>query len=190
MKSKVSIDMFIFRKILFSFVVTGVLVGCGAGKNKTNVELVTAMMDQESVKSQDWDASKPGERAMMVPPVNTVPRGFKPYKYHLQVDLAEKELVNPLAKDFSAEVLATGKVKFEIYCGLCHGVKGDGQGQIAQFMAVKPPSFLQDRLKKKKDGRFYHVIRDGYGVMGSYSRQILKDSDRWSVVNYIRTLQK
>jgi hypothetical protein len=66
---------------LASFIAFLGLVSCNAGKNQTNIELVQQMMDQSSVKFQDWDPTAKGNLAMRVPPKNTIPRGYKPYAY-------------------------------------------------------------------------------------------------------------
>ena len=166
------------------------IISCGAGKNKTNVELVTAMMDQESIKYQDWDPSKKDNSAMRVPPENTVPRGFKPYKYKHEMFEAERKLKNPIANDMSPEVLSRGKNRYDIYCALCHGVTGKGDGQIAESMFRRPPSLVGSRVAGFKDGRVFHIITEGYGVMGSYSTQIKSKKDRWAIVNYLKSLQK
>jgi len=176
---------------LTSFGLSFLIVGCTGGKDQTNIELVTGMMDQRSFKSQDWDPNSKDNRSMMVPPKNTVPRGFKPYKYSLNPDGAAKALKNPLAGKYEPYILEAGRKRFMVYCAVCHGEKADGKGIIAPHLVIKaPPSLLSDKIKSYSDGRIYHVIRDGYGMMGSYSRQILKDEDRWAVVNYLRTLQK
>ncbi len=165
-------------------------VGCGAGKNKTNVELMQGMFDQENVKSQDWDPDKKDKMAMRVPPENTVPRGFTPYKYGQDFTQAEKELKNPVANDFTATTLKRAKEHYRIYCGLCHGDTGAGDGQIAKSMLLPPPPLTSDKVKDFNDARIFHIITKGQGMMGSYSRQIINPKDRWAVVNYIRTLQK
>ena len=141
------------------------LMGCGAGKNKTNVEMVTAMMDQESFKSQDWDPDQKNLNSMRVPPENTVPRGYKPYAYKYNADQAEKDLKNPYKKDTTADYLNRGHELYKIYCSVCHGEKGDGKGLIAAKLMVPPPSLISDAVKGYKDGRIYHVIRDGQGMM-------------------------
>ncbi|MBT4760799.1 MAG: cytochrome c [Bdellovibrionaceae bacterium] len=167
-----------------------VLGACGAGKNKTNVEIFQGMFDQEAMKFQDWDPDSKDSFTMRVPPENTVPRGFKPYKYGLDFMAAEKGLINPIKKDFSAKTMERAKEHYQVYCGLCHGQDGKGDGQIAQHMILKPPALISDKAKAFNDGRIFHIITKGQGIMGSYSRQIIKETDRWAVVNYIRTLQR
>lgn len=175
---------------LFTALVVLTLSSCNAGKNKTNIELVTAMMDQQAVKFQDWDPNAKGNLAMRVPPANTVPRGFKPYAFVGQPEQAGLALKNPMSSDFSKETLEMGKAKYDIYCGLCHGGAGAGDGQIAGKMILKPPPLVTDKVKAFSDGRIFHIITDGQGVMGSYINQVQDEKARWAIVNYIRTLQK
>ena len=165
------------------------LVGCNGGKNQTNIELIQDMMDQRALKSQKWDAlrNKPEE---MVPPAHTVPRGFTPYPYHNNPLEAEAKLVNPYAGDKFQSTLKRGKNRFDIYCSPCHGMDAQGDGKVAQFMPLKPPNLMSLKVRQFKDGRIFHIITDGQGLMQPYNTQIYKESDRWAIVNYVRYLQK
>lgn len=165
------------------------LLGCSGGRNETNIELMQDMMDQKNLKSQDYDLlrNKPGH---MTPPVGTVPRDYKPYKFAGNPLGAEASLMNPLTEDKFATSLNRGRQKFEIFCSVCHGLQGKGDGTVAQYMPLKPPSLLSDKVKLFKDGRIFHIITDGQGVMGNYATQIFSEDDRWAIVNYIRSLQK
>jgi hypothetical protein len=166
-----------------------VVVACG-GKNSTpNVEPIQDMMESPALKEQDEDPTDPNNRGMKVPPDHTVGIGKHPYKYIGQPEKAEKELKNPFSGN-SPEVIALGKAKFEIYCMLCHGPTGHGDGQIGAKMALKPPSLMSDKVRAFKDGRIFHIITEGQGVMGSYASQIVKSDDRWAIVNYIRMMQQ
>ena len=102
-------------KFKFSIVASACLLvlGCGAGKNKTNVELVQDMMDQINVKAQDWDPKRPGKPTMLTPPEGTVPIGHKVYPYSNPLE-AEKKLKNPYKDDFSPEFISRGKEHYEI----------------------------------------------------------------------------
>lgn len=169
----------VFLSVLF-------LTGCGAGHNKTNVELMQDMFDQPSLKSQDYDNER-DQIAMRLPPEGTVPRNKSVYMYSGDPIAAEKNLKNPVVS--SEEALALGKEKYNIYCALCHGLSGKGEGQIAEYMALKPPSLLSDKVRGFNDGRIFHIITDGQGVMGNYSSQIQDENERWAIVNYVRALQ-
>jgi mono/diheme cytochrome c family protein len=166
------------------------LMGCNGGKNQTNIEWIQNMMDQVSIKSQDWDPREGDKLQMRTPPAGTLPRGFEPYRYASDPEGAEKNLVNPYANDASPEVVAKGKKYYETYCSVCHGHEGKGDGTVAVKMPVKPPPLLSDKIKNYKDGRIFHIITMGQGVMGSYATQITEPRNRWAVINYIRTLQR
>jgi hypothetical protein len=163
---------------------------CNGGKNQPNIELMQGMFDQISVKSQDWDPDSKDMSTGRLAPEGTIARGHKPYPYVGDPLGAEKNLVNPFKGDFSPEVVMKGKAKFEIYCMVCHGPEGHGDGPVSVKMALKPPPLISDKVKNFADGRIFHIITEGQGVMGSYASQILKENDRWAVVNYVRTLQK
>lgn len=164
------------------------LAACNGGKNQTNIELVTNMMDQPAIKSQGWN-HKDDTVQMRMPPEGTVSRGNPPYEYANDPAGAEKQR-NPLAGNMSPETLSLGHKTFEIYCALCHGDTGAGDGRIAEKMAVKPRNLINAESKAYSDGRIYHAITAGKGVMGSYQSQITDANRRWAVVNYVRTLQK
>ncbi len=176
------------RLVLIAWSVVG-LAACNGGPNKPNIELIQDMMDQISIKSQDWDPREGDKLQMRQPPAGAVSRGNPPYLYADNPNEAEK-LVNPLGKDNSPEVLALGRQKYDIYCAVCHGPTGAGDGSVADKMAVKPRNLLTAEAKAFSDGRIYHAIMAGRGVMGSYSSQITDPKARWAVVNYVRSLQR
>lgn len=86
------------------------------------------------------------------------------------------------------DVLARGKQQFTIFCSMCHGDAGDGQGIIVQRGFVPPPSYHIDRLRTAPVGHFFDVINNGYQAMYSYGDRV-SPADRWAIVAYIRTLQ-
>ncbi|MGB1217388.1 MAG: OmpA family protein, partial [Saprospiraceae bacterium] len=89
------------------------------------------------------------------------------------------------------EGLARGKELYNIYCGICHGEKGDGNGWLARDDSpynAGPTNYLTDDLIDAKNGRYYHVIMHGKGVMGAYKDKISHE-ERWQVIHWIRALQ-
>jgi mono/diheme cytochrome c family protein len=166
------------------------LVGCNGGKNQPNIEIIQNMMDQVSIKSQDWDPRDGDKVQMRMPPDGTLPRDFERYKYPNDPEAAEKNLVNPYANDTSAEVMERGKKYFNTYCSVCHGFDGKGDGTVSEKMPVKPPPLISDKVKNYKDGRIFHIMTMGQGVMGSYASQITDPNNRWAVVKYVRSLQR
>ncbi len=79
-----------------------------------------------------------------------------------------------------------GKKFFEMYCAICHGKKGDGNGNL-----VKRDKFLGVPNYKDRDiteGSIYHVIYYGRNMMGSHASQLTED-ERWQVVHYVQKLR-
>ncbi len=86
------------------------------------------------------------------------------------------------------ELLERGQQQFEIYCSMCHGTAGEGNGMVVQRGFYPPPSYFIPRLLQEHDAHFYNVISNGYGAMFSYSDRVAP-GDRWAIVAYIRALQ-
>ena len=86
------------------------------------------------------------------------------------------------------EVLDRGRERFDIFCSVCHGRLGNGEGMVVKRGFRQPPSFHIDRLKEARVGHFFDVITNGFGAMADYAAQI-NARDRWAIVAYIRALQ-
>lgn len=155
-----------------------------------NVEVIQDMMESPALKPQDFDTFDRLKGSSRLPPAGTIAQGREHYAYKGQPELAEKNLKNPYSGKMSAEVIELGRTKFETYCAVCHGYEGKGDGPVSVKMAVKPPTLLSEKVLGYNDGRIFHVITDGQGVMSSYAYQMTDPNDRWAVVNYVRSLQK
>jgi mono/diheme cytochrome c family protein len=88
----------------------------------------------------------------------------------------------------NAKDLEIGQKNYNIFCAVCHGATGKGDGMIVQRGFPRPPSLYLDRLRNAPHGHFYNVITHGYGAMYSYHDRIEPD-DRWRIVGYVRALQ-
>jgi mono/diheme cytochrome c family protein len=91
------------------------------------------------------------------------------------------------------DVINRGQERYEIFCSMCHGGTGIGDGMVARrgFRASgnRPvPSYHEPRLREARVGYFYDVITNGFGTMPSYAAMI-PPADRWAIVAYIRALQ-
>jgi mono/diheme cytochrome c family protein len=102
--------------------------------------------------------------------------------------LAEGETPESFPFEITKADLKRGKQRYEIYCAVCHGATGDGDGMIVQRGFVKPPSFHEPRLRDVPVGHFYDVITGGWGAMYSYNDRVYPE-DRWRIAAYIRVLQ-
>ena len=88
------------------------------------------------------------------------------------------------------EALDRGQERYQIFCSVCHGMTGYGDGMIARrgFNKPAPASYHQDRLRQAPVGHFFDVMTNGWGAMPSYASQIPVE-DRWKIIAYIRALQ-
>jgi mono/diheme cytochrome c family protein len=107
-------------------------------------------------------------------------------------DSAIAMLKNPLQR--TEENVAEGKRLFEIYCAICHGKTGQGDGNVVKILLAKdnyglqPPAYNSDQLKNATEGQIYHVMQYGKGNMGSYASQ-LSAEERWKIVFHVQDLQ-
>lgn len=119
----------------------------------------------------------------------TVARG------HLRADalLYEGKSGGQLASVFpfavTAEVMARGQQRFNIFCSACHGLTGMGDGMIVRRGFRRPTSFHDERLRQVPPGYVYDVITNGFGAMPDYATQIPVE-DRWAIVAYLKALQR
>jgi mono/diheme cytochrome c family protein len=90
--------------------------------------------------------------------------------------------------DLTADTMARGQERFNIYCTPCHSRVGNGDGMIVQRGYRPAGDFHTDRLRNAPLGHFFNVITNGYGAMPDYAAQITPQ-DRWAIAAYIRALQ-
>jgi mono/diheme cytochrome c family protein len=88
----------------------------------------------------------------------------------------------------TADLLARGRERYDVFCAVCHDRVGTGNGMIVQRGYRRPPSLHDDRLRDVEDGYLFDVVGRGFGVMPGYAAQVPID-DRWAIVAYLRALQ-
>jgi mono/diheme cytochrome c family protein len=168
-------------------------VGIPASGDKPHGELnpIQGMHAWPSYKDQEEQPFFVGkkDRGMHLPPDETSPTDFRPYTYETPED-AVAALDNPVTITDSS--LRYGKMMYETNCAVCHGKIGNGEGYIVGSGERKlggVPSLLSQRVRQWEDAHIYHVVSAGQGRMRPYRNQ-LKPMERWTVVNYIRALQR
>ena len=116
------------------------------------------------------------------PPAGTLPVDAPPI---LSRATAWSTLRNP--RPVSTRVLEEGAQMYRIYCALCHGQDGTGQGPVAEFFR-RVPDLRAPSIHRYPDGRLYTIIREGGFTMPSYAASLSVD-ERWAVVHYVRTFE-
>lgn len=97
---------------------------------------------------------------------------------------AKQELKNPFG--VTEDNLENGKKMYDIYCAVCHGKKGAGDGILPERDKFNGIPNYKDR--DINAGSIYHVIMHGKNLMGSHSSQ-LTYKERWQVVMYVEKLK-
>src|SRR6266542_764168 len=118
------------------------------------------------------------------PVPGTIARGYQPFHYGAGEEealRAGRELTNRLPA--TARTLEEGKALYEIYCLVCHGAGGRGDGPIAGKIPP-PPAYTSERVASFPPGRLFHVVTLGSGKMPAYAAQLTAD-ERWKVVTYV-----
>jgi mono/diheme cytochrome c family protein len=118
----------------------------------------------------------------------TVPYGSAPRDEVLHTGRAGGQLASELPVPLSEGLLERGRERFDIYCSMCHGRTGEGNGMIVERGYRQPPTFHSDRLRGVPIGHFFDVMTNGFGAMPSYAPQVPVE-DRWAIAAYIRALQ-
>lgn len=97
-------------------------------------------------------------------------------------------LIDEFPIPVTKELIDRGQERYNIYCIVCHGATGNGDGMIVRRGFPAPPTYHDDRLRNAPVGHFFDVMTNGFGKMNSYAAQV-QPADRWAIVAYIRALQ-
>ena len=166
-----------------------VFVAMSCKKEKSvNYQFMPNMYESVSYETYSEAAFKDGVEAQL-PAEGSVARGYIPFDIEGTTEgyeLAKATLTSPL--DSTQVDLAKGKELYDIYCGICHGNKGKGQGNLVKREKILGIPSYDDAGRAITEGSTYHTIYYGKNAMGSYANQ-LGEEERWQVVAYVLKLK-
>ncbi len=148
----------------YSFLLTGIsvlLAGCG-----------WQMAEQPRLDPYERTNLTANGSSALRPPSGTVP-----------VTTTDEE-----QPELSKALLERGREGYDIYCALCHGPAGYGDGRIVERGFPAPPSFHSPELVAAEDLHYWSAISNGAGRMLPYADRV-SPRDRWAIVAWIRVLQ-
>lgn len=129
---------------------------------------------------------------MRVPPENTVKRDkYLPYRNSREDIEGGAGLSNPLDAT-SESVLAEGQALYQSFCQHCHGGAGEGNGPVADYLAVGGAgvaNLKSNAVINSSQGHIFHVITHGIRTMAPHGSQI-RVEDRWKIAAYVKQLQQ
>ncbi len=202
--------------ITFAFLVLVVLAMAGFRGQKSKqppIEIFPDMDRQPKVKAQTPSEFYADGRAARPPVDGTVPIGYS-MPMHKLIDGSVGQATGPYKQiifsssptyidtgkmgdnwgsgipfQVSPAVMGRGQQRFGIYCAVCHGATGVGNGMAQKFGLNTVQSLLQDRIRIMADGEIFNTISHGKNTMMGYGDRI-QVVDRWAIVAYLRALQR
>jgi len=103
--------------------------------------------------------------------------------------------------DAMRRLIERGRDRYNVFCMVCHGATGEGDGMVGSQWSYALPSFhdatYQRGGEKGQDGYIFHTIRNGVANtpgaqpalrMPAYAERI-SEKDAWAIVAYFRALQ-
>ena len=177
------------KSLIKILVIAVVLVAVSCNKSTApNYQFMPNMYESAGYETYG-EAAFPNGIEAQLPAEGSIPRGYVPFDIENSTagyDLAKATLVSPL--DSTQVDLNRGKELYDIYCGICHGNKGDGQGNLVKREKILGIPSYDDVGRAINAGSTYHTIYYGNNAMGSYANQ-LNEEERWQVVSYVLKLK-
>lgn len=103
----------------------------------------------------------------------------------------------PAAVAVTPDLMKRGQQRFDVYCSVCHGVSGRGDGMIARRADripdktnwAPPTNLHTDPVRAQPVGQLFDTITHGIRNMPAYGQQI-PEADRWAIILYLKALQR
>ena len=177
---------------LFSVMAIGFTSCTKHDPNSPGVEFMPDMYRSPSLESNmAYISLTTGDtiQANRLPVKGTIARGYMPYMYGNDTAgyaNAGRYLRNPLNRNEAN--LKHGEELYGKFCVHCHGAAGQGDGLVGGKLPGAPPSYTSAALKALPEGKIFHSITYGKGLMGAHS-PMLTQEERWKLVLYVQKLQ-
>ena len=175
------------NRIILAHIFLGLLLKSCADSSRPNYQYFPNMYESVGYETySESDAFNNGIEAQK-PVEGTIARGWEPYDYpdtNEGYEDAKLNLISPL--EISDANSKNGKELYGIYCAVCHGNKGDGQGILMtreKFLGV--PSYADREITP---GSIYHVLMYGKNAMGSHAGQVNAE-ERWQIAQHVMELR-
>lgn len=181
-----------FVKIVLGLVVLMMVMSC-FDKNEPNYQYMPNMYEPvgyETYQGVDNGLFPQGTSAML-PAEGSISREWMPYEYDNTPEGKEMARLQPSPLDsLNVEVnLAKGKELYDVYCAICHGTKGKGQGTLVKREKILGVPSYDDAARNITVGSTYHTMYWGLNSMGSYASQMSSEEELWQVAEYVMKLK-
>ncbi len=165
------------RLLLVALALGLLLAGCG--RNMAEQPKVGAL------QASPFFADGSGSRPLLEGTVSRERGGIDPVFFTGQ---DADGFVTELPIELSYDLLLRGQERYDIFCAMCHGYTGEGDGMVVRRGFPQPASFNEPRLLDASVGYYFGAMTNGFGRMYSYASRIPPE-DRWAIAAYVRALQ-
>ena len=179
-----------FKKLAILFGLAIVVTSCQS-KGSRNYQYMPNMYESVGYEAYGEAGLLPNNSEAMLPPANTINRGWLPYEIENSPEGKElSRLQNSPLDSINVETnLAKGGQLYTIYCAICHGDKGDGKGTLVKREKILGVPSYADPVRNLTVGSTYYTIHYGLNSMGSYASQ-MDTEEMWQVSEYVMTLKQ
>ncbi|MDP7008878.1 MAG: cytochrome c [Phycisphaerales bacterium] len=174
----------------------------GVYNDKPRIHFIQNMDNQPKYVSQEANALFLDGRAMRPKIEGTVSQTEMTSDTHYFMGVVDEAWADsfPSAVTVDRDFLERGQDRYNIFCALCHGIGGLGDGVVhhraTQLVEtgingttwVAPKNLHEDAIATQPVGQIYNSITNGVRTMAAYGSQI-PVADRWAIVAYIKALQ-
>lgn len=179
-----------FIKIGLVMSMVALMTAC-ADDSRPNYQYMPNMYEAVGYETYQPVGFLPNGQEAMLPPENTITRGWMPYEFENSPEGKElaRAKASPLDSLQNEDNLAVGGQLYTIYCAICHGDKGDGQGWLVKQEKILGIPSYTDAARNITVGTTYHVQQYGLNAMGSYAAQ-MNNHEMWQVSEYVMKLKE
>jgi mono/diheme cytochrome c family protein len=134
------------------------------------------------VRQERYDAYGAGGlfadgKVMQAPPPGTVARDAP-----VLAAAAERPALTPA-------LLERGRQRYGIYCSMCHGYDGSGDGTVPARGFPRPADFRSAGQRALTSARIFQAVSEGAGVMYGFADRV-PAPDRWAITAYVEALRR
>jgi mono/diheme cytochrome c family protein len=170
--------------------------------DKPRIHIIQNMDNQPKFVSQEANALFLDGRVMRPRVEGTIARGAMVEDMHNHMGVNKDEWATSYPESLTVDraFVERGQERYGIYCSLCHGHGGFGEGLIHQRASllvetgangtswVAPKNLHDEAIRQQPIGQLFNTITNGVRTMSGYASQIPVD-DRWAIVAYVKALQ-
>lgn len=171
------------------------------------VRIFQDMAFQSKFKTQAENPLFADQRSMRAPIVGAVARGDLRADSHLDAGVVDAGWATTLPPQLESTLsfIERGQQRFNIYCSMCHGFAGGGDGMVnvraMELLTnvngpvngttwVQAKSLIHDEtVTIQPIGQIFNTISHGIRNMAGYEAQIPIE-DRWAIALYVKALQR